>query len=112
MAQQITPADGLQPPLISVVGHKRIMTDKRKGWVLIGIGLIGYLIVWVLIRHRFSLMYGIPAIPLIWGRILLTTESWERQARPVSKVIGIILVALFIGITVIGTIIEIIHFTR
>jgi hypothetical protein len=88
------------------------MTDKRKGWVLIGITLIGYLIVWVLIRDRFSLLYGIPAIPLIWGRILLTTEPWERQARPVYKVIGIILVALFIGITVIGTIIEIIYFTR
>jgi len=88
------------------------MTDKQKGWLLIGIGAIGYLIVWLLIRKRFSLMYGIPAIPLIWGRILLTTEPWERQARPVFKVVGIILIALFIGITVIGTIIEITYLTR
>jgi quinol-cytochrome oxidoreductase complex cytochrome b subunit len=88
------------------------MTDKRKGWFLIGISLIGYLIVWVLIRDRLSLLYGITTIPLIWGRILLTTESSERRARPVFKVIGIILVVLFIGITVIGSIIEIISFTR
>jgi len=88
------------------------MTDKQKGWLLIGIGAIGYLIVWLLIRKRFSLMYGIPAIPLIWGHILLTTEPWERQARPVFKVVGIILIALFIGITVIGTIIEITYLTR
>jgi hypothetical protein len=88
------------------------MTDKQKGWLLIGIGAIGYLIVWLLIRKRFSLMYGIPAIPLIWGRILLATEPWERQARPVFKVVGVILIALFIGITVIGTIIEIIYLTR
>ena len=79
---------------------------------MIGISLIGYLIVWVLVRNRLSLLYGIPTIPLIWGRILLTTEPRERQARPVFKVIGIILVALFIGITVIGAIIEIIYFTR
>jgi len=88
------------------------MTDKRKGWVLIGIGIIGYLIVWLLIRRRISIMYFIPAIPLIWGRILLTTEPSERQVRPVFKVIGIILVALFIATAVIGTIIEIIYFTR
>jgi quinol-cytochrome oxidoreductase complex cytochrome b subunit len=88
------------------------MTDKRKGWFLIGISLIGYLIVWVLIRNRLSLLYGIPTIPLIWGRMLLTTEPSERRARPVFKVIGIILVVLFIGITVIGSIIEIIYFTR
>jgi hypothetical protein len=86
--------------------------DKRKGWLLIGIGLIGYLIVWALIRDRFSLIYGIPAIPLIWGRILLTTEPWERQARPVFKVLGIILIVLLIAITVIGTIIEIAYLTR
>jgi quinol-cytochrome oxidoreductase complex cytochrome b subunit len=42
----------------------------------------------------------------------LTTEPSERRARPVFKVIGIILVVLFIGITVIGSIIEIIYFTR
>ena len=88
------------------------MTDKRKGWILIGIGVIGYLIVWLLIRNRFSPMYGIPAIPLIWGRILLTTEPWERKARPVFKVLGIILMALLIGITVIGTIMEIAYLTR
>jgi hypothetical protein len=57
------------------------MTDKRKGWFLIGISLIGYLIVWVLIHNRLSLLYGIPTIPLIWGRILLTTEPSERRAR-------------------------------
>jgi quinol-cytochrome oxidoreductase complex cytochrome b subunit len=57
-------------------------------------------------------MYGIPAIPLIWGRILLTTEPWERKARPVFKVLGIILMALLIGITVIGTIMEIAYLTR
>ena len=79
---------------------------------MIGTSLIGYLIVWVLIRNRLSLLYAIPTIPLIWGRILLTTEPFERQARPVFKVIGIILVVLFIGITVIGSIIEIIYFTR
>ena len=88
------------------------MTDKKKGWVLIGIGLVGYLIVWVLIRNRISPLYGIPAIPLIWGRILLTTEPRERQARPVFKVLGIILIVLFIAITVIGTIMEIAYFTR
>ncbi len=88
------------------------MTDKRKGWFLIGISLIGYTIVWALIRNRLSLLYGIPTIPLIWGRILLTTEPSERRARPVFKVIGIILAVLFIGITVIGSIIEIIYFTR
>lgn len=88
------------------------MTDKQKGLLLIGIGGIGYVIVWLLIRNRFSLMYGIPAIPLIWGRILLTTEPYERHARPVFKVLGIILIVLFIGITVIGTIIEIAYFTR
>ena len=88
------------------------MTDKRKGWFLIGISLIGFLIVWMLIGSRFSPMYCIPAIPLIWGRILLTTDPWERQARPIFKVIGIILISLFIAITVIGTIIEIIYLTR
>ena len=88
------------------------MTDKRKGWFLIGISLIGYLIVWVLVRNRFSLLYGIPTIPLIWGRILLTTEPRERQARPVFKVLGIILITLLIAITVIGSIIEIAYRTR
>ncbi len=88
------------------------MTDKQKGWLLIGIGGIGFVIVWLLIRNRFSPMYGIPAIPLIWGRILLTTEPYERHTRPVFKIIGIILISLFIAITVIGTIIEIAHFTR
>jgi len=100
------------PRLISVVEQQRIMTDKRKGWLLIGIGLIGYVIVLLLIRNRFSPMYGVPAIPLIWGRILLTTEPYERHARPVFKVIGIILISLFIAITVIGTFIEIAHFKK
>ena len=79
---------------------------------MIGISLIGYLIVWALIPRRLSLVYGIPTIPLIWGRILLTTEPRERQARPVFKVLGIILITLLTAIIVIGSIIEIIYFAR
>ncbi len=88
------------------------MTDKRKGWLLIGIGVIGYLIVWLLIRNRFSLMYAIPAILLIWGHILLTTEPREREARPIFKIVGIFLIALLIGFMVVATIMEITYLTH
>jgi hypothetical protein len=88
------------------------MTDRQKGWILVGTGFAGYLFVWLLVGNRFSVIYGIPAIPLIWGRILLTIEPGERQARPVFKILGIVLIVLFVCITVIGAIIEIIHYIR
>jgi hypothetical protein len=50
-----------------------MMTDNQKGFLLMGLALVGALGVWLLIGKRFSLMYGIPAIPLMWGRILLNT---------------------------------------
>lgn len=45
-----------------------------------GCALVGALGVWLLIGKRFSLMYGIPAIPLMWGRILLNTTPEEGRA--------------------------------
>ena len=88
------------------------MTDNQKGWSLMGIAVAGYSIVWFIIRQRVSLMYGIPAIPLIWGRIILNTTPEERRARPVFKALRIVLIVLFVGMTILGTMMELAHLKR
>ena len=90
------------------MGSKKILTaDERKGFILWGIGLIGCLIVWVLTRETNSVLYGIPAIPLIWGWILLYKKSLKGPARPVYTVLGTIIIILFIAFIVIGAILDI-----
>mgnify|MGYP000363989824 CR=1 FL=1 len=77
------------------------------------IAVIAYVIICFIIRQRFSLVYGIPAIPLIWGRVILNTKPEERQARRVFKALGIILIILFVGsIRILGTIMELAHMDR
>ena len=83
------------------------MTDEQKGWLLMGVGILGYVVVWLLIGKRFSFMYGIPAVPLIWGRILVSTKPEERRARPLFKVLGFLLLVLLVLMIVFGTIMEI-----
>jgi len=86
---------------------KNLTPDERKGFILGGIGLIGCLIVWLLIREPVSPLYGIPAIPLIWGWILLNKKSWKGPDRPVYTVLGIIVIFLFIVFMAIGAILKI-----
>ena len=89
------------------MGTKKLFTaDEKKGFILMGIGLIGILIVWVLTREPVSLLYGIPGILLIWGWILLYKKDLAGPARPVYTVLGIIVIILFIAFLVIGAIIK------
>lgn len=89
-----------------------MMTDNQKGWLLLGTGAVGGLVTWLLIRKPFSFIYGISAIPLVWGRIILNTKPEERQARPFLKALGIILIAMFVGMTIVGTVVEIANWSR
>ena len=83
------------------------MTDEQKGWLLMGVGALGYVVVWLLIGKSFSFMYGIPAVPLVWGRTLTTTKPEERRARPLFKVLGLLLLLLFLLMIVLVTITEV-----
>jgi hypothetical protein len=93
--------------MIKMDTKKLFTADERKGFVLGGIGVIGVLIVWVLTRETNSVLYGIPAIPLIWGRILLYKKSLKGPERPVYSVLAIIIISLFIVFMVIGAILAI-----